>query len=129
MKFRFLLLLTLTLTACEEQVNTTNTALQGRWVNTTTNTDTLTFLQLSGESLMTLERGKEIKNGAVVPKSGFGPYDFKLLPNDSVALRWMLSSNSAFNQYYFKQTRDILVIGEFFDSGTSGDHLVFMKLH
>lgn len=128
MKFRLVVLLALTLTACEEQVNTSNTGLGGRWVNTSTNTDTLTFIQLAGETLMTLERGKETRNGVVVPKSGFGPYEYKLLPNDTVSLRWMLSSNSAFNQYYFKQTRDILVIGKFFDSGTSGDQLVFLKL-
>lgn len=128
MKFRFLILLALTLAACDEQVNTTNSGLEGRWVNTSTNTDTLTFLQLAGENLITLERGKEIRDGAIVPKYGFGPYEYRMLPDDTISIRWMLSSNSAFNKYYFKQTRDLLVIGKFFDAGTSGDHLVFMKV-
>ena len=77
---------------------------------------------------MNLNRGRELRDGNpyTLPKYGSGPYDYTLL-NDKISLRWMLSSNSNFNDYGFEMSGNTLFIGNFYDS-PSGDLLTFERL-
>jgi hypothetical protein len=77
---------------------------------------------------MMLSRGMEMRTGFLLPKYGSGSYDYKLLTGDSISLRWSLSANSDFNDYYFKQEVDQITIEKFFDTTTSGILLTFKKV-
>jgi len=107
---------------------TTLADLNGKWVDINTKTDTLTFGLFGGKESMILGRGKETRNGFILPKYGSGPYDYNLLTGDKISLRWTLSSNGSFNEYYLKQSGDKLTIEKFFDPSTSGTMLTFKKL-
>jgi len=116
------------LSGCTEDHAAGPTDLSGSWVEVNTLTDTLAFGTSGGEQYMVLGRGKEDKNGFILPKYGSGPYAYKLLDGDKISLRWMLSANAGFQEYYFRQSGHQLITGKFFDSGTSGERLVFLKL-
>tara|TARA_R110000823_G_scaffold255888_1_gene377871 strand:- start:90 stop:320 length:231 start_codon:yes stop_codon:yes gene_type:complete len=75
---------------------------------------------------MNLNRGKEIRNENLVPKLKSGTYVYKII-EENISLRWILSSNSNFNDYYFKISGNKLNIGNFYGS-TSGETLSFEKL-
>lgn len=100
--------------------------LKGKWIEAETRMDTLSFESLDGLEIMNLNRGKEIRDGNLLPRSGSGPYKYKLL-EEKISLYWMLSSDSKFNDYYFKIIGDKLNIGNFYGS-TSGEILTFEKL-
>lgn len=119
----------LTFLSCTSDNVTTLTDLNGKWVDINTKTDTLTFGLIGDMESMILGRGEETKDGLVLPKDGFGSYDYKFLPGDKISLRWTLSSNSSFNDYYFKQSGDKLTIEKFFDTTTSGTMLIFAKIN
>jgi hypothetical protein len=53
--------------------------LQGKWIETETRMDTLFFESLDNLDIMNLNRGKEIRNGNLLPKLKSGPYKYKLL--------------------------------------------------
>ena len=128
MKNILTLVIVLALTGCESDDPSVQTGLQGKWVEVTT-FSTLTFEDIAGQPTMTLDRGKEEVNGSLQPKSGSGPYDYELLSEDTISLRWVLSSNSNFNQYYFQQSGKTLTIEKFFDSQTPRRLLVFQKVN
>lgn len=77
--------------------------------------------------MMILSRGTELRDGFQLPKPGSGPYDYELL-NEKISLRWALSSNSSFNDFYFNQTNDIILIGDFYNANSVGARLTFKKL-
>ena len=129
MKNGLVIILLLTLLSCTNDNITTVTDLNGKWVDINTKTDTLTFGLFGDKESMTLGRGKEIRDGFLLPKFASGPYDYNLLPSDKISLRWTLSSNSNFKAYYFKQTGDKLTIEKFFDATTTGTMLTFKKIN
>lgn len=128
MKHGLIIALVLTLLSCSNDEVTTVTDLNGKWVDIHTKTDTLTFRLFEDQESMILGRGKEMRDGFLLPKYGSGPYEYKLLTDDKISLRWMLSSNANFNDYDFKQTGDKLTIEKFFETTTSGTMLTFKKI-
>ncbi|MFT7034673.1 MAG: hypothetical protein ACJA2S_003191 [Cyclobacteriaceae bacterium] len=76
---------------------------------------------------MILDRGTEIRNGLLLPKTGSGSYDYKLLGGE-ISIRWYLSSNSLFTEHYFDQTGNKLQIGNFFNDNAIGNILTFQKI-
>lgn len=124
------LLLAIALTCCSN--NDTNTTprpeIQGKWVEVTTRMDTLTFGCLDDVKVMTLGRGKEIVDDELLPKPYAGPYHYKIEEEEQIALRWMLSSNAIYQEYYFKISEDTLKITNFFGASQDGI-LTFEKLN
>jgi hypothetical protein len=100
----------------DESGLTTPVQLQGKWIDVTTKTDTLTFDHLDDLELMSLSRGLEVRNGHLLPKLNAGPYLYQLTGNNTISLYWMLSSNSQYHDYYFNQNGAKLMIGDFFES-------------
>src|SRR5690606_11155050 len=100
--------------------------LKGKWIEIQTRVDTLSFESLDNLAIMNLNRGKEIRNGNLLPKLKSGPYEYKVI-EEYISLRWVLSSNSNFNDYYFKIIGNKLNIGNFYGS-TSGETLTFERL-
>ena len=100
--------------------------LKGKWIETETRMDTLSFESLDNQDIMNLNRGKEIRDGNMLPKSGSGPYKYNLL-EEKISLNWVLSSDSSFKDYYFKIIDNRLNIGNFYGS-KSGETLIFEKL-
>ena len=101
-------------------------SLEGKWVEVHT-FETLTFESIDGTPFVTLDRGQEKSDGVDRPKYGSGPYEYKLLTDDKIALRWTLSSNSDFHEHYFRQNGNTLSIGKFFDT-PSPTVLIFMRV-
>ncbi len=128
MKHGLTIILALALLGCADNNVTPSTDLTGRWVDVNTKTDTLTFTLVGDEEMMILDRGKETRDGVVLPKYGSGPYDYELLNDEKISLRWVLSANSGFNDYHFRQSGDVLTIGRFFDATSSGTVLTFRRL-
>ena len=79
----------------------TSASLIGKWVETETRMDTLFFESIDDVDFMNLNRGKELRNGNLLPKPHSGTYIYKLL-EEKISLNWVLSSNSNFNDYYFE---------------------------
>ncbi len=117
------------LLSCTSDNVATLTNLNGKWIDINTKIDTLAFGFFGDKESMILGRGKETRDGFLLPKYVSGPYDYKLLIGDKFSLRWTLSSNCNFNDYYFKQSGDKLTIEKFFDTTTSGTMLTFKKLN
>jgi hypothetical protein len=102
--------------------------LKGNWVETSFKTDTLEFdLFGDGESMLILKRGTELKDGQTLPKSASGPYDYKIVGNE-ISLRWSLSSLMESNNYYFKQTNDLIEIEDFYNADLGSTILEFRKI-
>lgn len=98
--------------------------LKGKWIETEIGMDTLSFESLDHMEIMNLNRGKETTDGS--PKYKSGPYQYKLVEK-RISLKWMLSSDSNFNDYYFEIMGNSLKIGNFYGS-TLGDSLTFERL-
>ncbi len=124
-----LLLIAIALVGCANDASiNTQVPLEGKWVDVNTKTDTLTFGAFGDQGVVTLSRGKEIRDGFLLPKYGSGPYNYSLSANNKISLRWFLSSNASFNDYYLKQSGDKLIIEKFFDPAKSGTLLTFKKI-
>lgn len=81
--------------------------LTGVWVHETTGTDTIDFDEfpsMAGEATFMLKRGTEVRNGLTLPKSGSGPYAYKI-KDGSIQVHWWLSSAMA-ETYAFKLSAD-----------------------
>ena len=129
MKHGLMIIFTLALFGCENDDNVnkaTSADLKGKWIEMKTRTDTLTFLSWDTMEVMNLRRGKEMRDGHLLPKSGSGPYEYKLTPG-RISLYWMLSSNYSFKDYSFEQVGDRLIIENFYGS-PSGARLTFEKV-
>ena len=103
--------------------------IDGVWVETIHKTDTLVFNnQYSG---FVLNRGTEISNSYLLPKSHSGVY-FYAIDNNNISLRWGASSSSIAQKYYFtldSKNKEIKVGNFFVDSISSGVILSFTKIH
>jgi len=88
--------------------------VNGTWIEEVSKTDTIVFHpEYDGRNpIFYLYRGRNTDN---LPKIFSGPYRF-MLSNDSISINWFLSSNIAYNTYYFKISKDgnELKIGNFF---------------
>ena len=117
------------LLSCEGvNVNPDSKTLEGVWVEVSNYSDTLKFLNIDGSEYLSLNRGSETKGGFQVPKSGSGPYEYNILSEEKISLRWSLSSNSDFNEYIFKQSGNFLIIEKFFDPPSPGVFLTFRRI-
>ncbi|QSE97256.1 hypothetical protein [Fulvivirga lutea] len=114
-----ILLLFIAFSCSEENPVQQTIVVESRWIEIINESDTISFESLDGLKVISLKRGTEIQNGQSIPKPGAGLYDFKIT-NDKISLRWYLSSNSAFNDYYFNKSDDELQIENFYDEGASG---------
>jgi hypothetical protein len=93
--------------------------LKGNWVGIENNTDTLSFETLfDDKQFLILKRD-------VLYRSG--PYEYEILPDDKISIRWILAATLTFDEYYYKVAGDKLTIGNFFDS-PSGAILTFEKI-
>jgi len=109
---------------CSDDDSGTETPPIGRWVEVTALSDTITFLD---HEFMMLSRGREIRNGILLPKAGTGSYDYRL-QNDKISLRWHLSSNSSYSEYQFNKKDNIITIENFYDHDKTGTIQTFRKL-
>lgn len=112
----------------ENDTPTKSTSLNGKWVDVTTTTDTLTFKHIGDNDYMVLGRGMENRNGVMRPKHGSGPYYYKFAKDNYISLRWSLSSDSNFKEYSFSQTENTLTIEKFFDTPAAKTLLTFKKI-
>lgn len=119
------LLFFISFVCCTEDNPNIGVELDGQWVEVSNRIDTLTFI--SEQEFMTLDRGKEFRNGFLLPKTGSGSYDYKLLERE-ISIRWHLSSNGLFTEYYFEQTGNKLQIGNFFNNSATGNVLTFERI-
>tara|TARA_R110002072_G_scaffold299044_1_gene473873 strand:+ start:899 stop:1306 length:408 start_codon:yes stop_codon:yes gene_type:complete len=127
MKFGLIILALVFFSCTKDNSNLENSNdLIGKWTETQSRMDTLSFESLDNLAIMNLNRGKEIRNENLVPKLKSGTYVYKII-EENISLRWILSSNSNFNDYYFKISGNKLNIGNFYGS-TSGETLSFEKL-
>lgn len=127
-KLLFIGLIFILFASCEK--NTLEKAqVVGAWVETTQKMDTLVFDKQ--HTSFSLNRGKELRNGFLLPKYLSGPYFYELR-EDSIYLRWGLSSSSYGTNYYFKvdSKKGQINIGNFFDVSSSKNViLTFSRIH
>lgn len=131
MKIHYLFVCCLLLTAtlqCQKKEVFTESPIAGTWVENLSKTDTLEFIaEYDGEyPIFWLKRGK---NDDSLPKSYSGPYSY-YLNNNTISMRWFLSSNAEFHSYFFELSPDkeILKMGDFFNTSVNTDTLVFRIL-
>jgi len=127
-KLLFIVFVLVTSISCDKN-SIENSTLNGVWIETIHKTDTLVFdNQYTG---FILNRGTEISNGYLLPKSLSGPYLYDI-KNDSISLRWGASSSSYANKYYFKldsKNKEIKIENFFVDSINTNVILTFTKVH
>ena len=87
--------------------------INGVWIETIHKSDTLVFENESRS--FTLNRGTEIRDGHLLPKYSSGLYSYEIV-QDSISLRWELSSYSGSFKYYFDmdEKNEQIKIGNFF---------------
>jgi hypothetical protein len=89
-------------------------ALNGRWVEATGRGDTLIF-NAKTSSLLEVRREIEIKNGLKQRKAGHGLWEFSLLKNYQMSVRYSLSS-SGMNQTSHVEIKDnLLYVSSFYE--------------
>jgi hypothetical protein len=126
-KLLFIVFVFMTSISCDKN-DFENSTLDGVWVEVNHKTDSLVFN--SQEAGLNLNRGTEMRNGYLLPKYHSGSYWYEI-KNDSISLRWITSSSSYANKYYFKPDlkNKKIIIGNFFvDSIKSGTILTFIKI-
>ncbi|MEA5127089.1 MAG: hypothetical protein VB074_02800 [Proteiniphilum sp.] len=101
--FMFILIVLLQFSCSKENDEIDSKSLKGVWVHTDTKTDTIDFstrMFVSGKTFE-LKRGKEIRNGYELPKTGSGFYTYEI-KGDSIYLRDVISSSGGSLPFYFK---------------------------
>ena len=97
------------------------------WVESSSRKDTIVFLS-SELRMFELNRGKEMRNGYLLPKTWGGLYTYKF-KKDSIEVHYTLSSLYVGKFYSYKIQNDKLYIGDFFQKEpTPGQVLTFEKL-
>ena len=104
--------------------------LEGVWVEKTDRLDTIFCDDILGGKYFLLGRGKQVIEGHIIPKRGAGLWKYQINPNsNSISLNYLLSSNSRFNNYYFKIGHQMMKIGNFYNSAIPENReLTFVKL-
>lgn len=103
-------------------------SIDGTWVETTQRMDTLVFDHQ--HPFFDLNRGKELRDGHLLPKYLSGPYLYEI-GKDNIYLRWGLSSSSSGTNYYFNadSKNGQMSIGNFFvDSISKNEVLTFSRI-
>ena len=121
------MLFLLVLMACQYDAIPDPAVLEGKWVEITSKTDTIEFTFLGDRDVMLLRRGKEMRSGTRVPKYKSGPYEYNL-STGKISLRWVASSRSSFDDYYFNQSATGIEIGNFYEPTSGQQRLMFKKL-
>ena len=125
MRYGLILFLLVSLACSKDNADDLNSSdPKGKWIETEIGMDTLFFESLDTMEIMNLNRGTETRDG--LPQYKSGPYLYKLVEK-GISLKWMLSSDSNFNDYYFEMNGNSLKIGNFYGS-TLGDFLTFERL-
>ena len=95
-----------------------------KWVEQKDRADTIQFK----DGFLMLSRGKELKDGHLIPKIYSGPYSYKE-QKGSIKLISALSSSTNFKMYSYKNSGDKLFIGDFYQKTPNAtETLVFVKL-
>ena len=113
MKNIFLIGLLLIITISCEKDSIETPPIIGTWIEAIHQSDTLVFE--NEYPSFTLNRGTEIRDGHLLPKYSSGPYSYEIV-QDSISLRWVLSSYSGGIKYYFdlNEKNKQIKIGNFF---------------
>lgn len=113
MKNIFLIGLLLIVTMSCEKESMEIPPINGTWIEMNHKSDTLVFEKRY--SSFTLNRGTEIRDGHLLPKYSSGIYSYEIV-QDSISLRWGLSSFSGSFKYYFNmdEKNEKIEIGNFF---------------
>ncbi|WKZ58826.1 MAG: hypothetical protein QY309_13215 [Cyclobacteriaceae bacterium] len=121
MKYGILALFALTVLSCTDDKTEIIDIkdLRGSWVEIKNTTDTMSFETLFNDTEFIILKRAELYRT--------GPYEYSILPDNKISIRWSLASTMTFNEYYFKVTGDKLNIGNFYDS-PSGEILTFKKI-
>lgn len=124
----FLWLFAIILFSCSKNESKPKDAIDfnGKWVESSARIDTLFFETLDNSDVMQLLRGTEIRDGNLLPKSFSDLYEYRI-EKDKIGLYWQLSSDSNFNDYYFKLNSNLIEMGNFYESEL-GEILNFEKL-
>lgn len=124
----FLWLFAIILFSCSKNESKPKDAIEfnGKWVESKARIDTLSFETSENSNLMIFLRGTEMRDGNLLPKVFSGPYEYRI-EEDKIWLYWQLSSNSNFNDYYFKLNGNLIEMGNFYESEL-GEILNFEKL-
>jgi len=125
MRFRVLLLPILFCMGCKED-DIATPFISGTWIESVDKTDTLVFS--NNERFFTLNRGKEVRNGQLLPKYGSGIYLY-VLEEDTISVRNTVSSFSGYYKTSIEIEQNRLVIGDFYQKDTlTQQALIFEKL-
>ncbi|TXK18367.1 hypothetical protein FVR03_24125 [Pontibacter qinzhouensis] len=131
MKKTYLLILFLALignmVGCKDN-NEPTLPLDGVWLEQSDRLDTIRFVRLDNGPYLSLDRGREIRNGEVLPKYGSGLYNYQI-KGDSISLLNLSSScSSCYKTYYFVIKGAELRIGDFYEKNSPNPQpLIFIK--
>ncbi|MEK6480035.1 hypothetical protein WJR50_21005 [Catalinimonas sp. 4WD22] len=126
-KISFFALITIIMlgSSCQEDENDV-IMLDGSWVESVDKADTLVFRR--GESFFLLNRGKEERNGHLLPKYGAGMYEYSI-DDDTISVRNLVSSFLGFYNTFINIEQDRLIIGDFYQKDTTSQQsLIFEKI-
>ena len=102
--------------ACKGNSVDDSNILAGRWVESTGRGDTLIFDAKT--SFVNAKRGFEVKNNTRLPKIGSGIWEYKLLANYKMEVRYSLSSNSATTTSHVELKEGNLYVANFYELET-----------
>lgn len=102
--------------------------LEGTWIKVPGLSDTIVFRNDISETAQYFElnRGREMRDGHLLPKYGSGIYHFKI-QNDSISVLSLFSSCLCYDTYYFSLSRT-LSVGDFYENKSTGKTLTFVKI-
>jgi len=126
MRRTLLLFSILPVLGCSNDAVTTENEIGGKWVEATSRTDTISFEMLDNSAIFNLYRGVEMLDGESKPKYRSGTYLYNL-EDDKISLKWLLSSNSSFEEYYCRFNGNKLAVGNFYNA-PYGEILEFDKI-
>ena len=129
MKYLFFFLTILL--ACQSKSNVTPVVFfDGKWIEITNKTDTITFdqtLDSNGKRYFILSRAKETRNGFLLPKIGAGIYEYHV-NGEKISLYNLISSCYCFKDYHLTLSVDKMLIGNFYDPNSNGVQETFEKI-
>ncbi|HYG37219.1 MAG TPA: hypothetical protein VD908_01310 [Cytophagales bacterium] len=97
--------------------------LIGTWVESVDKEDTIIFK----EDALVLSRGKELRDGYLLPKDGSGIFEYKI-KNDSITLINLALSCVCPRSYYFKKNGLTIKVGRFFYEIDPNEILTFERI-